>query len=171
MQRSRLLSCRLTLRRRCSRPRSRRSSSSRALRMRGSSWFQSWPYLQALRFQAQHSWSAPRDLSKTQDHPGTPLTSVPSGPGPGPVHPSGSPETPAPPTGVAPGAAVQLFSATLRNQELKSRGCLPCPCSTSSFCCPISYLQWPAWPATRGSAVRTSAPSPAPRCCQRSMPG
>lgn len=125
VQRSRLLSCRLTLRRLCSRPRSRRSSSSRALKIGVQVKSQSWPYLQALRFQAQHSRSAPWGFFKTKNHPGPPLTSVPSGPGPGPVHPSGSPETPAPPTGVARGAAAQLFSATLRNQEPESGGFLP----------------------------------------------
>lgn len=148
-QRSRLLSCRLTLRRLCSRPRSRRSSSSRALRTRGSSQSQSWPYLQALRFQTWHPRSAPRGLSNSRNLPGPRLTCAPSDPGPGPARPSDSLVTPAPPAGVVLGAAARQFSATLRDQEPASGGCPPWPCS---------YLQPPPshFPPSMASMARSS---------------
>lgn len=163
-QRSRRLNCRLSLRRRCSRPRSRRSSSSRALGGMGSS------QCSVGRVHTNPLREHVLDPPNSQRRP-APLTSAPCGPGPGPARHAGSPATPAPPAGAALGAAVRTFSSSLRveaakRQEARARRCAA---STLARSCllppePMSHLRWPAWPAALGSAAQTFAPSPAPRC-------
>lgn len=172
VQRSRLLSCRLTLRRRCSRPRSRRSSSSRALRMKGSSKYQVGPI-------------ANPETSSMALQQGTLGLLQNLEPSRAPTHIRSfwsrsrtssslwfTRDTSSSNRSCSRRCCATVFCHSKKEtRSLSQEGAHPGPVLPPALAVPVrvSHLQWPAWPATRGLAAQTSAPGPAPRCCRRHM--
>ena len=96
-----------------------------------------------------------------------PLTSAPSGPGFGPARRAGSPATPAPPAGAAPGAAARPFSASLGAEEAEGQG-TPAPAPSWS---PVPAAQHAPSMASMARSSRLSSSNLRSKSCSSMLGG